>query len=260
LRVDSLIPALPRLFSGGPAARGEVGRAGRLVQGSLGLGFGELPVVGFMLVVGFMPVVWRALDLLGQIWRHLGVTLLFEVLRWSELKTVGRSSSMDSSNKAHARGGGLGGRGGDGGLHLRRRGADMAEGYSDDAVLTFSWSRGRLKLLFGDIHTVAMASHRDLWPSRRPLQTPMMALGQPLVWRPFHGFSPAIIRLVAPSGAVPGSGEGGQRWSLSFGGGVKGLDCFFCTFCRVLSTYSGDCFVIYFSAGVLCNLYPHRQH
>jgi hypothetical protein len=69
LRVHRRSPALPYLFSGGRAAWDEVGRVGRRVQSSLGLFLGEMPVFGYMLVFGYMPVEVRALDLKGQIWR-----------------------------------------------------------------------------------------------------------------------------------------------------------------------------------------------
>lgn len=188
LRVHRLLPAIPRLFSSGRAARDGIGWVGRLVQSILVLVFGELPVVGSMPVVGFMPVeVGRVLVLWSKIWRCLGALFLVELLRWSELKMVERNSSVDSFNKAPARGGGFSWRGDFRAVLLpRRRGADTEEKASDVDVVDSGWPRGRSMLLLGDLHAGAMAGHRDLWPSGRPLQTPTMASSQPPIWRPFE--------------------------------------------------------------------------
>ena len=65
---------------------------------------------------------------------------------------------MDSNNKALARGDGLGGHGANATLLPRRRDTDKEVEFLVDAITDSGWSRGRLKLLFGDLHTMAMAS------------------------------------------------------------------------------------------------------
>jgi hypothetical protein len=119
--------------------------------------------------------------------------------------------------------------------------------------------RGSSVLQSGDPYMVAMACHHDSRPNKRPLRAPWMALVQPPFRRPLDGFSSAFIVLAAPSGFVPGGGEGGRRWSSRSPGGGEGPDCFSCNLFRVLFVRSEDCFVISFSPSVLCKLYPHRR-
>jgi hypothetical protein len=219
-----------------------------------------MPVFGYMLVFGYMPVEVRALDLKGQIWRCLGVLLLVTVLWWLEPTTVERNFIVDSINKALVRGDGLGGRAGIVRLLLPRRHGAETEELVDTVVDDPSYSQGKSKLLSGDQHMVDLACHRDLWPVRRPLQAPCTAFLQPPARRPFAGFLPAFPALAAPSGRVPGGGDGGRQWNPYPGGGAKGPDCFFGHLCRVLSAYFEDCCVFSSFSDVLTTLYPHRQY
>jgi hypothetical protein len=137
-----------------------------------------------------MPVTWSAsLGHVGRLRRRLVVALLFVVLLWLEMEEgMVCTTGISVNNKVCACGGSLGWRSGDGFLLLHRRGADGEEVYEADVV----GSRrppGKLVLQFGDSHTVALASHRDLWPMRRPLQTLSNASIQPPLRRPFAGFS-----------------------------------------------------------------------
>jgi hypothetical protein len=79
-----------------------------------------------------------------------------------------------------------------------------------------------------DSYMVALARHHDSRLKGQPLRVPWMACFQPPMWRPFTGFLPALNASAAPSGVVPGCGEGGRRWSPRSAGGGEGPDCFFC--------------------------------
>jgi hypothetical protein len=78
---------------------------------------------------------------------------LIELLWWSKLKMVGRNPSVDSFNKALARGGGFSWRSNCALLLPHWCGADIEEKVPDDAIVDFIWPWGRSMMRFGDLHT-----------------------------------------------------------------------------------------------------------